>query len=178
VERVLRFSRTGRPDDDVRDRVDASSEVQRIVEEFCPLAAARGSNVAVHTEPVPPLALRPAALRHIVLNLLDNAVKYGPQGGVVHVRAFRDGERVRVEVEDHGPGIEPIHQARIFERFYRGDPARSRDVPGTGLGLALVKHLCDAMSAEVGFDTTPGAGSIFRLWLPAAAPAEGIAAEA
>jgi two-component system phosphate regulon sensor histidine kinase PhoR len=106
------------------------------------------------------------ALEHAVGNLVDNAIKYSGSGGRVSVRAVGEGSRVRIEVADDGPGIAEEHQARIFERFYRGDPARSKAVPGTGLGLSLVKHLCLAMQAEVRFESAPRAGSRFWLLLP------------
>ena len=108
------------------------------------------------------------ALEHVLLNLVDNACKYTPTGGEVKVRAWAEGERVRIEVEDNGPGIEPRHRDRIFERFYRVDKGRSREVGGTGLGLAIVKHLAEAMDATVGVEAAKPQGSIFWVSLPAA----------
>ena len=101
------------------------------------------------------------ALEHVLLNLVDNAVKYTPTGGQIKVRARAEGERVRIEVEDNGPGIEPRHRARIFERFYRVDKGRSREVGGTGLGLAIVKHLAESMDGSVGVGPATPQGSIF-----------------
>jgi two-component system phosphate regulon sensor histidine kinase PhoR len=77
--------------------------------------------------------------------------------------------RARVEVVDTGPGIEPRHQPRLFERFYRVDGGRSRDMGGTGLGLSIVKHLVEAMSGAVGVESSPGRGSLFWFTLPLAA---------
>jgi two-component system phosphate regulon sensor histidine kinase PhoR len=79
---------------------------------------------------------------------------------------------VRIEVEDNGPGIEPRHRARIFERFYRVDKGRSREVGGTGLGLAIVKHLAEAMDGSVGVSPATPHGSIF--WVLLGGPAEGV----
>jgi len=107
------------------------------------------------------------ALEHVLLNLVDNAVKYTPEGGVIQVRAAVDGERVRIEVEDNGPGIAASHRARIFERFYRVDKGRSREVGGTGLGLAIVKHLAEAMEGSVGVDAAAPQGSRFWVLLTA-----------
>jgi two-component system, OmpR family, phosphate regulon sensor histidine kinase PhoR len=102
------------------------------------------------------------ALEQILVNLLDNAVKYTPQGGRVTLLADGAGPCVLLSVIDTGPGIEPRHQSRIFERFYRVDGGRSRDAGGTGLGLAIVKHLAIAQNGEVGVESGRG-GS--RFWV-------------
>lgn len=107
------------------------------------------------------------ALEQVLLNLVDNAVKYTPAGGKIVVRAHERGEMIRIEVEDNGPGIEPRHRARVFERFYRVDKGRSREVGGTGLGLAIVKHLAEAMDGQVGVEPAHPHGSIFWIHLPA-----------
>jgi two-component system phosphate regulon sensor histidine kinase PhoR len=96
----------------------------------------------------------PDRLEQVVQNLVDNAIKYG--GGEVRVRGERHGARVRLTVEDSGPGIAPEHRERVFERFYRVDPGRSREQGGTGLGLAIVKHLTESMGGQVWLDGEPG----------------------
>jgi two-component system phosphate regulon sensor histidine kinase PhoR len=106
------------------------------------------------------------ALRQAVSNLLDNAVKYSPEGSQVTLRARQNGGQVVIEVADEGPGIEPRHHERLFERFYRVDAARSRELGGTGLGLAIVKHTVLALGGEVAFESKPGEGSTFRITLP------------
>ena len=103
-----------------------------------------------------------AALEQILLNLLDNAVKYTPGGGRVSVRGEGLGPNVLLSVADTGPGIEKKHQARLFERFYRADEGRSRAQGGTGLGLAIVKHLTQAMGGEASVESSPS-GS--RFWV-------------
>lgn len=115
------------------------------------------------------------ALDQILYNLVDNAIKYTPDGGRVLVRAAllqdelnHDAHTVRIEVTDSGPGIPAEHRARVFERFYRVDQGRSRDMGGTGLGLAIVKHLSVAMSGRVGVRANEGTGSVFWVRLPAA----------
>ena len=105
------------------------------------------------------------ALEQILVNLLDNAVKFTPQGGRVTLLGDGLGPAVMLSVVDTGPGIEPQHQARIFERFYRADAGRSRELGGTGLGLAIVKHLAQAMSGEAGLESSPN-GSRFWVRLP------------
>jgi two-component system phosphate regulon sensor histidine kinase PhoR len=106
------------------------------------------------------------ALEQILTNLIENAVKYGGDGGTVTVRASTEGERVRISVADTGPGIEAAHLPRLFERFYRVDAGRSRELGGTGLGLSIVKHLVEAMGGKVSVDSAPGRGTTFTFTLP------------
>ncbi|MFP4600950.1 MAG: sensor histidine kinase [Persicimonas sp.] len=101
------------------------------------------------------------ALEQVMLNLIGNAVKYTGDGGRVEVRARADDGRVRIEVEDNGPGIATQHRDRIFERFYRVDSGRSREIGGTGLGLSIVKHLVTTMGGEVGYRPAKPRGSVF-----------------
>jgi two-component system, OmpR family, phosphate regulon sensor histidine kinase PhoR len=130
---------------------------------------AREKGVEVRREPVPGLSVRadPRALEHVLVNLLDNAVKYTPPGGKVTLSAAGEEGRVLLSVADSGPGIERHHLARLFERFYRADAGRSRHQGGTGVGLAIVKHLVQAQGGEVGVESGSG-GSRFWVRLPAA----------
>ena len=111
----------------------------------------------------------PRALDQILINLLDNALKYLPEPGPIIVRAFRepDTTMIRFEVIDQGPGIEPRHHHRLFERFYRVDKGRAAHMGGTGLGLSIVKHLVSAQGGEVGYEPNTPHGSIFWFTLPA-----------
>lgn len=113
----------------------------------------------------------PSALHTVLGNLVDNAIRYSRPGDRVHVvaSAGAPGE-VCLEVRDTGPGIGEAHLPRIFERFYRVDPGRSREEGGTGLGLALVKHLVAAMGGQVAVQSTPGQGTVFSVRLPAGSP--------
>ncbi len=108
------------------------------------------------------------ALDQVLLNLVENAVKYTPEGGEVVVRAHSLGQRVRIEIEDDGPGVPEEHRERLFERFYRVDPGRSKQMGGTGLGLAIVKHLVNTMGGNVGMMPAPKQGSVFWVELPKA----------
>ncbi len=108
----------------------------------------------------------PSAFDHVLLNLLDNAVKYTPPEGRITVTAGRDGTRYFVSVKDTGIGIAEKHLSRIFERFYRVDKGRSRDTGGTGLGLSIVKHLIGAMGGEVRVASRANEGSEFTIFLP------------
>ncbi|MBI2390575.1 MAG: PAS domain-containing protein [Deltaproteobacteria bacterium] len=108
------------------------------------------------------------ALDHVLVNLLDNAVKYGGAEPQIEVSVQREGDRVLLRVRDHGPGIAPRHRVRLFERFYRVDPGRSRAAGGTGLGLSIVKHLVEQMQGTVEVDSAVGLGTTFTVALPAA----------
>jgi len=105
----------------------------------------------------------PDALRQILRNLLDNALRYAPASTAVSVSAARESGSVRIIVEDEGPGIPTAHLERVFERFYRVDAARSREAGGTGLGLSIVKHLVGAHDGQVGIESEVGSGT--RVWL-------------
>ena len=106
------------------------------------------------------------ALEQILTNLLENAIRYGGDGRPVEVRAEDAAGVVRVEVRDDGPGIDPKHRVRIFERFYRADPGRSRAMGGTGLGLSIVRNLVESMGGEVGVLPRRPRGSVFWFTLP------------
>ncbi len=117
---------------------------------------------------LPPVRADRNALEQVLTNLVGNAVKYSSAGARVTVRAELAGDHVRIAVADTGPGIEPQHLPRLFERFYRADAGRSRELGGTGLGLAIVRHLVEAMSGTVGVKSVPGEGSTFFFDLPVA----------
>jgi two-component system sensor histidine kinase SenX3 len=102
-----------------------------------------------------------------VYNLLDNAVKYSPLGSIVEVRGRQDGDWVELSVRDHGIGIPERDLERIFERFYRVERARARQLGGTGLGLAMVRHVVSNHNGEVRVESQEGQGSTFTLRLPA-----------
>jgi len=108
------------------------------------------------------------SMRLLFGNLIDNAIKYTPKGGKVRVSVSTDEGDALVLVEDDGIGIERKHLERIFQRFYRVDKARSRELGGTGLGLSIVKHVCIAHRGDVTVDSAPGDGTRFTVRLPLA----------
>ena len=109
----------------------------------------------------------PHAIRHLLQNLVDNALRYVPAGGTITCRSERADGGIVLSVEDNGSGISSDHLPRIFERFYRVDPSRSRDEGGTGLGLAIVKHMVEAHGGRVWAESALGEGTAVRSWWPA-----------
>jgi signal transduction histidine kinase len=113
-----------------------------------------------------------SGLHTILLNLLDNAVKYTPAAGQVTLRGAGVPGGYEITVADTGIGIPDADQARVFERFYRVDKARDRATGGTGLGLSIVKHIVEAHGGRVSLRSTVGEGSLFTVFLPASCPAD------
>ena len=154
------------------DAVRLDEVVESVVAIIRPRASAGGVAVTSGAGPdVPAVRADHDRLVQILLNLVDNAVKYTPRGGAVRIVARRGaGGMVEVVVEDTGVGIPQADLPRITERFYRVDKARSRELGGTGLGLAIVKHLVHAHGGELAIESEPGEGTIVRFTLPAAGP--------
>jgi two-component system phosphate regulon sensor histidine kinase PhoR len=140
--------------------------VQRVVDAMSQAVSAKSMQVELSMATGLQVLADSKALDQVLYNLLDNAVKYTPEGGNISIRAGARSGHVLIEVQDDGPGIAPRHRARIFERFYRIDPGRSRDMGGTGLGLAIVKHLVDSMRGSIGVKPAPGGGALFWVTLP------------
>lgn len=105
-------------------------------------------------------------LHQVLLNLLDNALKYTPSGGQIRIGAWQEGDEIKVEVEDTGVGIPQKDLPRIFERFYRVDKARSRQLGGTGLGLSIVKHIIERHGGKIGIKSEEGRGTKVWFTLP------------
>jgi PAS domain S-box-containing protein len=131
--------------------------------------APEGITLDVDTEPdLPPVAADRDKLRQVLTNLVDNAVKYSPDGGHVYVLVTRSANRVRFRVQDEGLGIPPAEQARIFEKFFRLDPQMTRGVGGTGLGLYICRELVQRMHGRIGVNSDGRSGSTFWVELPVA----------
>jgi signal transduction histidine kinase len=111
---------------------------------------------------------RPRAVHQVLFNLLDNAVRFAPEGGEVVVSASRHNGSCTVAVRDDGPGIAAEHLPRLFERFYRVDTARARNDGGTGIGLAIARSVVEAHGGRIWAESDPGAGSVFSFELPVA----------
>jgi signal transduction histidine kinase len=132
------------------------------------LAAAKSISVAVETDGELPAVADGALLSQLLLNLLDNAIKYTPEGGKITVRASSGPEGLEVAVADDGPGVPKELQARIFERFFRADPARTRanSGSGAGLGLAIAKWIAEVHRGSLELTRSDPTGSVFTFRLP------------
>jgi signal transduction histidine kinase len=152
-----------------REPVAAGELVADAADEFVGVAEARGVHlVTSFTEGLWVDGDR-LALRQALANLLANAVRYSPVGSTIRVRAGRSDPWIWMSVEDEGPGIAPEDQQRVFQRFWRGDPRASRAEGRSGLGLTIVRQTAESHGGEVKLASTPGKGTAFALWLPAAA---------
>lgn len=148
--------------------VPVAKTVQVCLDEYLPVAASKGVELQSYPPPESVVVwVDEEGLLTVLNNLVDNAIKYTPSGGRVSLRWRIDGRRVVIEVEDTGIGIPKQHQVRIFERFYRVDKARSRELGGTGLGLSIVKHWVQVFGGTVEVTSDLGRGSIFAVRLPA-----------
>ncbi len=134
------------------------------------LSAALSVNLEAGAD-VPKLTADPERVRQVLVNLLDNAVKFSPEGGRITVSIQQSNGSVRFSVEDEGIGIPPAEQARIFEKFHRLDPHLTRGVSGTGLGLFICQELIREMNGRIWVRPRQGRGSTFVFELPTAAPA-------
>lgn len=134
-----------------------------------PQWSGKGLAVEAELEPVA-IAADASLLEHVWVNLIHNAIKFTPTGGLVTVRLKASGHGVAVEVADTGIGIAPDDQPRIFERFFKADRARDRATDGSGLGLALAKRIVEIHGGQVRVDSRPGEGATFRVELPLQQP--------
>jgi heavy metal sensor kinase len=152
------------------DAVDLGTLVATVTEQLEPVAQAR--DLDLHCVVHQPVTVRGDSgwLERLLLNLLDNAIKYTPSRGHIRVGVSREEDHARVDVSDTGPGIRAEAVPHIFERFYRVDPARSSTVEGAGLGLSLAKWIVDRHQGRIDVLSEPGKGSTFTIWLPVSHP--------
>jgi two-component system phosphate regulon sensor histidine kinase PhoR len=150
---------------DLREVVDASMQA------LLPISDEKSIHIEsqVPEKPVEVLGDR-EALYQTINNLLDNAVKYNSKKGTASVRLRIENGNAVIDVQDTGIGIEPLEKPKIFERFYRVDKARSRQLGGTGLGLSIVKHTILAHGGQLSVESTQGIGSTFQISIPLIKP--------
>ncbi|MFA5176527.1 MAG: ATP-binding protein [Candidatus Omnitrophota bacterium] len=144
-----------------KEEISPAHELDEIIAWFSSLAKKKG--IAIENELSPDIRLKAdkGRIRQVFTNLLDNAVKFNKEKGSVRIYAEETGGKIKISVEDSGIGIPAKDIPRIFERFYRVDKARSRELGGTGLGLSIVKHIVELHGGSVGVESTEGIGSKF-----------------
>jgi heavy metal sensor kinase len=155
---------------EVRQVVRLDAIVRQAAEPMGELAAAHG--LTLTAEQLEPCAISgdPDGLRRLLFNLLDNAIKYTPEGGEVETRCRCDGNSVTLTVSDTGAGIPPEHLPRVFERFYRVDPARSREGGGIGLGLAICRAIVESHGGTIRLESAEGEGTKVIVSFPPVEP--------
>jgi two-component system sensor histidine kinase BaeS len=145
-----------------RDPVDLGALVHMVVTQYAPESTRRGMAVREVRDPrLPPVDADTDLVSQALRNLLDNALRYAPEGATITVETALQGGAVRVTVRDTGEGIAPEDLVHIFERFYRGEKSRSRETGGAGIGLALVQEIARAHGGDVGAASSPGATTVW-----------------
>lgn len=148
-----------------KEPVDLNEIVEKVVEQLRPLSDDKRQQLTVKLDPLFSIEIDHVLIREVVLNLLENAIKYTPNDGTIHIETREINDRVYFEVTDNGPGIAPDDQQRIFEKFFRGT-AHQTQVKGTGLGLYLVKYFIEMHGGKVYLETQLGKGTKVGFWLP------------
>jgi signal transduction histidine kinase len=146
--------------------VEPEEMVRAVVEDFRPAANGSGVELTVAAD-LPGIRADCEALRRALWNLLENAVKYSPAPARIRVEAAGEDGKLAIRVRDEGIGIPPAEQAQVFRKFFRGSEALARGVKGTGIGLAMVRHIVDGHGGEIKLESEPGRGSTFTILLPA-----------
>src|SRR5262249_7110437 len=142
--------------------IDLEALLPAIVAQIEPLAAARGQTIEIDSEP---LVVRGNAdqLIQLLLNLLDNAIRYAPPGDRITIGCAPDREQAVIRVRDGGPGIAPEQLQRVFDRFYRVERGRTRAQGGSGLGLAIAQSIAQAHGGHIAVESVVGQGSTFTV---------------
>lgn len=148
--------------------VDLAAVCVAVVNRHQPRAESAGVQLECFPEAQATVVADPDRVEQVVTNLVDNALKFTPEGGRIRVRVGVFGSEARVSVEDTGRGIPPEDLSHVFERFYRADRSRTRTSGGSGLGLAIAKHLVEMQGGRIWAESTPGRGSVFSFAFPLA----------
>jgi len=171
VENILHFARAGRAPSTpaTPESTDLAVEIEQITRAFEPLAASRRAALLLDLAPNVVVPLQREAFRQVLLNLLDNAVKYGPSGQTVRVSLAVSGAVARVMVTDEGPGVPAKEREAIWTPFFRGQAAVAQAAGGSGIGLAIVKDLVAQMGGRITIVPSPHGGAAFQVELPGVA---------
>ena len=145
---------------------DVGTALRKIVMSINPVAQAKGIEILLEVKGNPVFKGNQDRFSQMMMNLIENAVKYSKEGKSISVSAEENQENIVVSVKDEGIGIEEKEIPRLFERFYRVDKSRSKDMGGTGLGLSIVKHIASLFDAQIKVTSEPGKGTTFTVAFP------------
>ena len=167
VENVLHFSRAERGlVGGTRETMPLDDFVRGLVADFSPLAASRNVTLDTSLRSGALVRLHAESFRQVLLNLLDNAVKYGPKGQTVRISTENGGDRARIVVDDEGPGVEPHERSAIFDAFRRGDKAIGSVTAGSGIGLSIARDIVRSHDGTLNVTSAPAGGARFVIDLP------------
>lgn len=152
----------------MEQQIQIQQSLQEIISSIMPIAQSRGIDVVLTVDPSLKIQGSEDRFKQMMLNLIENAIKYSRDGGVVRVSGElqSETEQILIQVRDQGIGISPEHIDRLFERFYRVEKSRSSKAGGTGLGLSIVKHIANLFEAELKVESQMNEGSVFSVLFP------------
>lgn len=150
------------------ESIDLAALTEEVIEYLGVLAEEKKQRIDCRVEQPVIVLANAQVLRHAIINLVDNAIKYSPEATVIRVTVGIDGGEARIDIGDEGPGIPPEHLEHIFDRFYRVDVARSRDISSTGLGLSIATWAVEEHGGRIELNSEVGQGSVFSLLIPLA----------
>jgi signal transduction histidine kinase len=167
IEQLLVLARTDSGTDSIAlDETDLNSLLRDVAEDFALLSRQKGLEIEVSLNGTSVVRGDTGLLRRLFMNLVDNAVRYTPEGGKVSLESVARDHMAVVSIRDTGIGIPAGHLPNLFERFYRVDKARSRSEGGSGLGLAICKQIADLHGGQIQVESKEGEGSVFRVLIP------------
>jgi signal transduction histidine kinase len=176
VDQILLASRIEAGQIEVTSEPVDALEVSQSVVDAAALRVGPGVHLRIDADgDLQPVDCDPDRLRQVLGNLIDNAIKYSPDGGEIRIKLQPNGSAMRFAVEDEGIGFEPTESDAIFERFRRLDPTMTRGIGGTGLGLYICRELVERMGGRIWAESRPGEGASFYFELPLAREAVGTA---
>ena len=169
VERLLVLTRMDAGDTSLKaEETDIRMLINQVVKKLTPIATSKDIVIYTdyHDKEFDPILLDYDKMYEAIYNIADNAIKYSPEGGFVHIDVTSDSNYLTIKFEDNGPGIPESERDRIFERFYRLDDSRARDTGGTGLGLSITKEAVSMHGGTITVTNASEVGSIFTIRLP------------
>ena len=169
VERLLVLTKLDAGGNSLKlEEIDIKTLINQVVKKLTPIATAK--DIVMYTDyhdtDFAPMLMDYDKMYEAIYNISDNAIKYSPEGGFVHIDVTADSNYLTILIEDNGPGIPESERDRIFERFYRLDDSRARDTGGTGLGLAITKEAILMHNGTIEVTNASEVGSIFTIRLP------------